>query len=195
MDPALDPLTHLTTRAEVVRWEGLGLPPDRNSTENAALFHEAQKTRWPLLIDPQGQGVAWVKRLWGLEPPRPRTGLKKEKKPKKGKDEAEEKKEGEESEAEAKAEGQDWNQGEKKEGEGGGGGGAEGGEAVDSEGKAKAEAEAAEGESAADAEDADETKDLDEAESEGAEALNVPPKQQVVVLRPSTADWLAKVSR
>eukprot|EP01065_Artemidia_motanka_P042621 TRINITY_DN5751_c0_g1_i1.p1 TRINITY_DN5751_c0_g1~~TRINITY_DN5751_c0_g1_i1.p1 ORF type:complete len:2793 (+),score=1080.74 TRINITY_DN5751_c0_g1_i1:401-8380(+) len=49
----------LTSEAEVAGWSNEGLPSDRVSTENGAIVKSAR--RWPLLIDPQLQGVRWIK--------------------------------------------------------------------------------------------------------------------------------------
>jgi dynein heavy chain len=49
----------LTNEAAVASWNNEGLPSDRISTENAALVTNC--TRWPLLIDPQLQGVKWIR--------------------------------------------------------------------------------------------------------------------------------------
>eukprot|EP00741_Cyanophora_paradoxa_P008927 tig00000142_g8641.t1 len=43
------------------QWLSFGLPSDPFSTENALIVTEAR--RWPLIIDPQGQATAWIKRL------------------------------------------------------------------------------------------------------------------------------------
>lgn len=41
----------------------LGLPSDRMSTENATIL--INSTRWPLMIDPQLQGIKWIKNRYG----------------------------------------------------------------------------------------------------------------------------------
>lgn len=43
----------------VARWNNDKLPTDRISLENASIFTVAE--RWPLIIDPQLQGVTWIK--------------------------------------------------------------------------------------------------------------------------------------
>ena len=54
-----DPLAILTDAAQVAAWNGEGLPSDRVSVENGAITVYAE--RWPLMIDPQLQGIVWVK--------------------------------------------------------------------------------------------------------------------------------------
>jgi dynein heavy chain len=54
-----DPLAVLTSSSEVATWHTQGLPSDRVSAENGAIA--SCSDRWPLLIDPQLQGVIWVK--------------------------------------------------------------------------------------------------------------------------------------
>lgn len=40
---------------QIMKWYNCGLPRDKHSTENAIFVKRARK--WPLLIDPQAQGV------------------------------------------------------------------------------------------------------------------------------------------
>ena len=54
-----DPLAILTSAAQVAGWNSDGLPSDRVSVENGAISVYAE--RWPLMIDPQLQGIVWVK--------------------------------------------------------------------------------------------------------------------------------------
>ncbi|RDD42081.1 Dynein beta chain, ciliary [Trichoplax sp. H2] len=61
----LDPLTLLTDDATVAGWNNEGLPSDRMSTENATILANAE--RWPLMIDPQLQGIKWIKNRYGEE--------------------------------------------------------------------------------------------------------------------------------
>jgi len=49
----------LTTEATIASWNNEGLPSDRVSTENGAIVTNC--TRWPLMIDPQLQGVKWIR--------------------------------------------------------------------------------------------------------------------------------------
>ncbi|KAI8853660.1 dynein heavy chain and region D6 of dynein motor-domain-containing protein [Chytridium lagenaria] len=59
----LDPLAILTSSAEIAKWNNEGLPTDRVSLENATMVTNCK--RWPLIIDPQLQGVTWVKNREG----------------------------------------------------------------------------------------------------------------------------------
>ncbi|XP_059474542.1 dynein beta chain, ciliary-like isoform X3 [Neocloeon triangulifer] len=61
----LDPLSLLTDDAKIAAWNNEGLPSDRMSTENATILTNSQ--RWPLMIDPQLQGLKWVKSRFGSE--------------------------------------------------------------------------------------------------------------------------------
>ncbi|XP_043280362.1 dynein beta chain, ciliary isoform X1 [Venturia canescens] len=55
----LDPLSLLTNDTQIAKWNNEGLPNDRMSTENATILTNSD--RWPLMIDPQLQGVKWIK--------------------------------------------------------------------------------------------------------------------------------------
>ncbi|XP_028842651.1 dynein heavy chain 9, axonemal-like isoform X2 [Denticeps clupeoides] len=59
----LDPLTMLTDDADVAGWQNEGLPADRMSTENATILSSCE--RWPLMVDPQLQGIKWIKNKYG----------------------------------------------------------------------------------------------------------------------------------
>ncbi|XP_022817840.1 dynein beta chain, ciliary-like [Spodoptera litura] len=59
----LDPLSMLTDDAMVASWNNEGLPTDTMSTENATIL--TNSARWPLLIDPQLQGLKWIKQKYG----------------------------------------------------------------------------------------------------------------------------------
>ncbi|KAH9636656.1 hypothetical protein HF086_003474 [Spodoptera exigua] len=59
----LDPLSMLTDDAQVASWNNEGLPTDAMSTENATIL--SNSARWPLLIDPQLQGLKWIKQKYG----------------------------------------------------------------------------------------------------------------------------------
>merc|ERR1719375_1794804 len=55
----IDPLKVLTDEAAIAQWMNEGLPADRISVENACVVTAC--ARWPLMIDPQLQGVSWIK--------------------------------------------------------------------------------------------------------------------------------------
>ncbi|KAM6995333.1 dynein axonemal heavy chain 11 [Tautogolabrus adspersus] len=61
----LDPILMLTDDATVAAWHNQGLPNDRMSTENAAILTTSE--HWPLIIDPQQQGVKWIRNWLGAE--------------------------------------------------------------------------------------------------------------------------------
>ena len=61
----LDVLSLLTDNATVAQWNNENLPSDRMSTENATILVNAE--RWPLMIDPQLQGIKWIKTKEGEE--------------------------------------------------------------------------------------------------------------------------------
>lgn len=59
MTEGLDVLHLLTDGATIAAWNNENLPSDRMSTENATILTNAE--RWPLMIDPQLQGIKWIK--------------------------------------------------------------------------------------------------------------------------------------
>jgi hypothetical protein len=59
----VDPLFVLASEADIALWKNEGLPADRMSIENAAVVTSC--ARWPLMIDPQLQGVKWIKQKYG----------------------------------------------------------------------------------------------------------------------------------
>ncbi|CAF3393401.1 unnamed protein product [Rotaria sp. Silwood1] len=61
--PDIDPLTLVVDDAVVAGWNNEGLPSDRMSTENATILTTCE--RWPLMIDPQLQGIKWIKQRYG----------------------------------------------------------------------------------------------------------------------------------
>ncbi|ETE67846.1 Dynein heavy chain 9, axonemal, partial [Ophiophagus hannah] len=61
--PSLDPLKMLTDDADIAAWQNEGLPADRMSVENATILTNCE--RWPLMIDPQLQGIKWIKTKYG----------------------------------------------------------------------------------------------------------------------------------
>lgn len=52
-------LSLLTDDALIAQWNNEGLPSDMMSTENATILTNSVK--WPLMIDPQLQGIKWIK--------------------------------------------------------------------------------------------------------------------------------------
>merc|ERR1711871_1072059 len=54
----LDVVPFLTTEAEMGEWSLEGLPSDGLSIQNGILV--TRSSRWPLLIDPQGQAHSWI---------------------------------------------------------------------------------------------------------------------------------------
>ncbi|XP_067892376.1 dynein axonemal heavy chain 11 [Heterodontus francisci] len=63
MTEGLDAVALLTDDATIAAWNNEGLPSDKTSTENATIFTNCE--RWPLLIDPQLQGIKWIKSKYG----------------------------------------------------------------------------------------------------------------------------------
>ena len=58
-------LSLLTDDALVATWNNEGLPSDNMSTENATILTNSVK--WPLIIDPQLQGIKWIKNRYGAK--------------------------------------------------------------------------------------------------------------------------------
>ncbi|CAH1986862.1 unnamed protein product [Acanthoscelides obtectus] len=61
----LDPLLLLTDDTIIAKWQNEGLPSDRMSIENATILSNSE--RWPLMIDPQLQGIKWIKQRYGYD--------------------------------------------------------------------------------------------------------------------------------
>jgi dynein heavy chain, axonemal len=55
----VDPLMVLSTKSQQAEWAQQELPADRVSLENAAIIVSC--SRYPLIIDPQLQGIRWIK--------------------------------------------------------------------------------------------------------------------------------------
>ena len=60
-----NPLKILTSDAEVAQWNADYLPADVVSTENGSIV--TSTFRWPLIIDPQLQGIRWLKNKEGAD--------------------------------------------------------------------------------------------------------------------------------
>ncbi|KAH8382612.1 hypothetical protein KR009_004377 [Drosophila setifemur] len=60
---SVDTLALFSDDAQIAAWNNEGLPMDRMSTENATILQYS--TRWPLMIDPQLQGIKWIKNRFG----------------------------------------------------------------------------------------------------------------------------------
>ena len=59
MSATPNPRYILTNEAEIAMWNSEGLPADQVSTENACIV--TNTARWPLMIDPQLQGITWIR--------------------------------------------------------------------------------------------------------------------------------------
>ena len=59
-EKGMNPLSVLTTPSQVAGWNNEQLPADPVSTENGAIVTSC--ARWPLMIDPQLQGIKWIKK-------------------------------------------------------------------------------------------------------------------------------------
>lgn len=55
----VEPVKLLTSEAKIAEWMTEGLPADHMSIENGAIISNCH--RWPLLIDPQLQGIKWIR--------------------------------------------------------------------------------------------------------------------------------------
>lgn len=59
MSEGLDPVSLLVDDATTAQWNNQGLPSDKVSIENGAILTSSE--RYPLMIDPQLQGITWIK--------------------------------------------------------------------------------------------------------------------------------------
>jgi dynein heavy chain len=59
MSKNLDPVSMLVDEATVAQWNNQGLPSDNVSVENGTILSNSE--RYPLMIDPQLQGITWIK--------------------------------------------------------------------------------------------------------------------------------------
>lgn len=62
MSETANPVSVLCDEATIAGWNNYGLPPDRVSTENGAILNKSE--RWTLIIDPQLQGITWLRKTW-----------------------------------------------------------------------------------------------------------------------------------
>ena len=58
-DGLVDPLAVLVDNATVASWVREGLPSDPTSVQNGTILQNSE--RWPLMMDPQLQGIVWIK--------------------------------------------------------------------------------------------------------------------------------------
>mmetsp|Transcript_7029 Transcript_7029/g.18100 ORF Transcript_7029/g.18100 Transcript_7029/m.18100 type:complete len:3653 (+) Transcript_7029:117-11075(+) len=63
MSRVLNPIAVLATDAEIASWNQDTLPADPVSTENGSIV--SNTARWPLIIDPQLQGISWLRHKEG----------------------------------------------------------------------------------------------------------------------------------
>uniref|UniRef100_F6QQT7 AAA+ ATPase domain-containing protein n=1 Tax=Xenopus tropicalis TaxID=8364 RepID=F6QQT7_XENTR len=63
MTEGLDPISMLTDDATIAKWNNEGLPSDTMSIQNGTILTNCE--RWPLMIDPQLQGIKWLKSRYG----------------------------------------------------------------------------------------------------------------------------------
>ena len=59
MTEGVDPIDVLITESDTAKMISKGLPADRISVENGAIVSACK--RWPLIIDPQVQGIKWLR--------------------------------------------------------------------------------------------------------------------------------------
>ena len=59
MTESLDVITFSVDQATITDWNMEGLPTDPLSIQNGILITQA--SRYPLLIDPQGQALTWIR--------------------------------------------------------------------------------------------------------------------------------------
>lgn len=59
MSAAMDPVVLLTDESTAAKWNKQTLPPDKVSIENGTILTNSE--RYPLMIDPQLQGISWIR--------------------------------------------------------------------------------------------------------------------------------------
>ena len=57
--PNIDPVKLLTDEATAAKWNKQSLPSDKVSIENGTILTNSE--RYPLMIDPQLQGISWIR--------------------------------------------------------------------------------------------------------------------------------------
>ena len=57
--PSMDPVKLLTDQSTAALWNKQNLPSDKVSIENGTILTNSE--RYPLIIDPQLQGLVWIK--------------------------------------------------------------------------------------------------------------------------------------
>eukprot|EP00178_Gracilaria_changii_P009676 TRINITY_DN2812_c1_g1_i2.p1 TRINITY_DN2812_c1_g1~~TRINITY_DN2812_c1_g1_i2.p1 ORF type:complete len:110 (-),score=16.14 TRINITY_DN2812_c1_g1_i2:445-774(-) len=57
--PGNDPIKLLTDESTIAKWNKQTLPSDKVSVENGTILTNSE--RYPLMIDPQLQGIAWIR--------------------------------------------------------------------------------------------------------------------------------------
>jgi dynein heavy chain len=63
LSESADPVRILTNSAEIAVWGADGLPADQVSVENGTIL--CNSARWSLIIDPQLQGIKWLRNKEG----------------------------------------------------------------------------------------------------------------------------------
>ena len=60
-DPVFNFCNFMADPTKVREWNIQGLPSDGFSTENGCIVTRGR--RWPLMVDPQGQAIKWIKNM------------------------------------------------------------------------------------------------------------------------------------
>ncbi len=59
MSAQMDPVRLLTDESTAAKWNKQSLPSDKVSIENGTILTNSE--RYPLMIDPQLQGISWIR--------------------------------------------------------------------------------------------------------------------------------------
>ena len=59
MSGVMDPVRLLTDQSTAAKWNKQSLPSDKVSIENGTILTNSE--RYPLMIDPQLQGISWIR--------------------------------------------------------------------------------------------------------------------------------------